>query len=312
MPERTSEEPDASPAATAAAARLADAVGRETARQLAVPLPAGLHLVATPIGNLGDVTVRGLTTLARADIIYCEDTRHSRTLLAHFGIDRPLRPYHEHNADAERPRLLALLGEGKTIALVSDAGMPLISDPGYKLVRDAVAAGVAVHALPGASAVLTGLALSGLPTDTFLFAGFLPPKQAARRTRLAAIGNVSATLILFEAPQRLAETLADMTDVLGARQIVVARELTKRFEEIRRGAAADLAAWARDGNVRGEIVIVVEPAAAETATDAEIELALTRAMEDMSLRDAARMVAGATGAPKSRVYEIGLRLRSAQ
>lgn len=311
MPDRArSDVTEPAEGSTFPSTRLAETIARETARQLAMPLSPGLHLIATPIGNLGDVTVRALTTLARADLVCCEDTRHSRTLLAHFGIERPLRPYHEHNADAERPRLLSMLNDGKAIALISDAGTPLVSDPGYKLVREAVAAGVAVHALPGPSAVLAGLALSGLPTDTFLFAGFLPPKEAARRSRLTELSNIPATLVLFEAPQRLADTLADIAAVLGARQTAVCRELTKRFEEVRRGSAADLETWARSGGVKGEIVIVIEPPGTQAATDADIETALARAMEDLSLRDAARVVAEAMGAPRSRVYEIGLRLRN--
>src|SRR5512145_294704 len=181
----------------------------EVEARLAQALSAGLYLVATPIGNLGDITLRALATLGRADLLYCEDTRHSGSLLAHFAIARPLRPYHEHNAQRERPRILAELAAGKSVALISDAGTPLVSDPGYKLVREALAAGHRVVSLPGPSAVLAALASAGLATDTFLFAGFLPVKQAARRTRLTQLKAVPATLLFFEAPSRLADCLAD-------------------------------------------------------------------------------------------------------
>ena len=210
--------------------------------QLAQALPPGLYLVATPIGNLADITLRALATLARSDVIYCEDTRHSRTLLAHYSISRPLRPYHEHNAERERPRILAELATGKSVALISDAGTPLVSDPGYKLVRDCLNEGYRVTSLPGPSALLAAIGSTGLATDTFLFAGFLPAKQGARRARLAELQSVPATLVFFEAPSRLAESLADMAAVLGEREAAVARELTKLHEEVRRGTPADTVA----------------------------------------------------------------------
>ena len=289
---------------------LAAAVAREAERQLAAGSGAGLHLVATPIGNLGDITLRALAVLARADFIYCEDTRHSRTLLAHYGIDRPLRSYHEHNAEAERPRILELIAEGRAVALISDAGTPLVSDPGYKLVRAAIEAGHPVTALPGPSAVLGGLALSGLPTDTFLFAGFLPPKDGARRTRLAELALLPATLVLFEAPSRLADTLDAVAELPGAREVVVARELTKRFEEVRRGKAGELAEWARSGEARGEIVVMIAPPAATEVDDDAIAAELAKTLDVMSLRDAARGVADRLGVAKSRVYDIGLKLKA--
>ena len=303
-------DPVESEAVEALAARLA----AEVARQCAQPLAPGLHVVATPIGNLGDITVRALTVLARADLICCEDTRHSRVLLAHYGIDRPLRSYHEHNAEAERPRILRLLAEGRRVALISDAGTPLVSDPGYKLVEEAIAAGHAVTALPGPSALLAGLVVSGLPTDAVHFAGFLPAKEGARRARLEALVQLPATLVLLEAPGRLARTLASLAGMVGDRQVVVARELTKRFEEVRRGPAAELAAWAEGGDVRGEIVLLLAPPDARDheASEAEIGDALGALMQALSLKDAVRAVAERLKAPRSRVYEIALRLKGGQ
>ena len=278
---------------------------------LAVSLPAGLYLVATPIGNLGDITLRALAALAQADIIYCEDTRHSRVLLAHFAIPRALRPYHEHNAEKERPRILAELAAGKSVALISDAGTPLVSDPGYKLVRAAVAAGHGVTSLPGPSAPIAALASAGLPTDTFLFAGFLPARQGARRTRLAELKAVPATLVLFEAPTRLAECLVDIAAVLGGREVAVARELTKLHEEVRSGLPAELAQWAAQSAPRGEMVIVIAPpAATDAVTDAAITEHLTGLLASMSVRDAAKAAATALGVSKTRTYELALSLRA--
>ena len=214
----------------------------EIARLLTEPLAPGLYLVATPIGNLADITLRALSVLARADVVYCEDTRHSLTLTAHFGITTHLSPYHEHNAVRERPKILAALAGGRRVALISDAGTPLISDPGYKLVRDAIDAGHRVESLPGPSAALTALTSSGLPTDAFFFAGFLPARSAARRTRAEELKAVPSTLVFFEAPSRVAESLADLAAVLGPRPAAIARELTKRFETITRGTLTELAA----------------------------------------------------------------------
>lgn len=290
--------------------RPAERVAAELARLSGEPLDPGLYLVATPIGNLADITLRALSVLARAEIIYCEDTRHSLTLVAHFAIGTRLKPYHEHNAERERPRILAGLAEGHRIALISDAGTPLISDPGYKLVREAIAAGHKVESLPGASAALTALVVAGLPTDTFLFAGFLPPKSAARRTRLGELGKVGATLIIYEAPSRMSEALTDMADVLGPRPAAVARELTKRFEAIERGSLNELAdKYAAESSPRGEFVIIVGPPLAGEVSDAAITAALTEALRSMTLRDAAKSVAAALGVPKSRAYDIGLTLK---
>ena len=285
---------------------IASRVSDQLQRHLADPLAPGLYLVSTPIGNLGDITIRAISVLARADVVLCEDTRHSRTLLAHFAISTSARPYHEHNAARERPRVLRELEGGLRIALISDAGTPLVSDPGWKLVRAALDAGHRVEALPGASAALAALTLGGLPTDAFLFAGFLPPKSAARRTRIAELRGVPATLVFFEAPARAAETLADLAQVLGNRPAALARELTKLHEEVRRAPLEELAQAAIAG-IKGEVVILVGPPQDAEVTDADISARLAIALEEMSLRDASRMVAEALGVPKSRVYELGLK-----
>lgn len=288
----------------------AERTAQELARQLAQPLAPGLFLVPTPIGNLGDMTLRAIAVLAGVDLIYCEDTRHSRVLLDHFGIRKPVRPYHEHNAASERPRILAALTEGQRIAMITDAGTPLISDPGYKVVREAIEQGARIEALPGASAVLTGLTAAGLPTDCFLFAGFLPAKDQARRARLAELAGVPGTLVFFESPARLAQSLWTMADEFGARETAVARELTKRFEEVRRGTAATLAAWAEAGEIKGEIVILVGPPEERETTDADIIARLEGTLQDMSLRDAVRVVAEILNVPRSRVYDLGLKLKA--
>jgi 16S rRNA (cytidine1402-2'-O)-methyltransferase len=288
-------------------------VVRRAAEQLSVllaqPMPAGLYLVATPIGNLGDITLRALATLARADVLCCEDTRHSAILLAHFSIARPLRPYHEHNAQRERPRILAELAAGKSVALISDAGTPLVSDPGYKLVREALAAGHRVVSLPGPSAALAALTSAGLATDTFLFAGFLPPRENARRTRLAELREVQATLAFFEAPSRLAESLADIGQVLGPRDAAVARELTKLYEEVRRGTPEELAKWAAEANPRGEMVVLVGPPLPQAVTDEAIAAKLTPMLSVMSLSEAAKAAADDLGIAKARAYDIGVALK---
>jgi 16S rRNA (cytidine1402-2'-O)-methyltransferase len=281
----------------------------ELASLLAQGQPAGLYLVSTPIGNLGDITLRALATLACVDVLYCEDTRHSGTLLAHYAIGRSSRPYHEHNAQRERARVLAELAAGKSVALISDAGTPLVSDPGYKLVREAIAAGHRVIALPGPSAPLAALASAGLPTDTFLFAGFLPPRSTARRTRLAQLKDVPGTLVLFEAPSRLSECLADIAAVLGPREAAVARELTKLYEEVRRDTPAELARWAAGANPKGEMVILVGPPLPAAVTDEDIAAKLTPMLPVMRLSDAAKAAAEDLGVAKARVYEIGLALK---
>ena len=273
-------------------------------------LAPGLHIVATPIGNLGDITLRALEALAGADLIACEDTRVTHKLLDRYGITRPLTPYHEHNAAQARPVLLRRLAEGAAIALVSDAGTPLISDPGYKLVRAAQDAGHPVTALPGASAVMAALAVAGLPTDQFLFVGFLPPKEAARRARIVELARIPTTLVLFETGPRLAATLADLAAGLGEqREAAVCRELTKLHEEIRRGDLATLAESYTQDAPRGEIVLVIAPApASEPVGAAETETLLRQAMARVSLKDAVGEVADATGLPRREVYQRALAL----
>jgi 16S rRNA (cytidine1402-2'-O)-methyltransferase len=280
------------------------------AELIARPLTAGLYLVATPIGNLGDISLRALSVLARADLIAAEDTRHSKKLLTHYGIAATLTPYHEHNAAKERPRLLARLRAGETIALISDAGTPLVSDPGYKLVREALDERLAVTSIPGSSATLTALTSAGLPTDAFLFAGFLPSKQAARRVRLAELAAVPATLVFFETAPRFAKSLADMAEALGSREAAVARELTKLHETVTRGTLVELAAeFARSDQPKGELVVVVAPPSEEQgASDEAIVAGLREALETESFRDAVRSVAENLCASRARVYELGLAL----
>jgi 16S rRNA (cytidine1402-2'-O)-methyltransferase len=278
------------------------------AQAISKPSP-GLVIVATPIGNAGDITLRALEVLRQADAIACEDTRVTGKLMARYGIATPLLAYHEHNAARMRPVLLQRLARGETLALVSDAGTPLVSDPGYKLVRAAIAAGAPVSAVPGASAALTALVISGLPPDRFLFAGFLPPRAAARQTELHELCGVRATLIFFESAGRLAETLADMATVLGPREAVVARELTKLYEEVRRGSLADLQMhYAESEPPKGEIVILVGPPPAAEATDEAIDTALQAALSTASLRDAVATVTAELGAPRRRVYARALLL----
>jgi len=272
----------------------------------------GLYLVATPIGNLRDITLRALDLLGAADLIACEDTRVSGKLLAHYGLATRTLPYHEHNAERMRPQLLDRLKAGAILAVVSDAGTPLISDPGYKLVQAALAEHISVTALPGASAVLTGLLLSGVPSDRFLFAGFLPPKSAARRRVLGELASTPASLVFFETAPRLAAALADMAEALGERQAAVARELTKLFEEVRRGRLAELAAhYQSAGAPKGELVIVVGRAEAEASAAVSpeaIDAALETALETMSVKDASAAVAAAIGQPRRLVYQRALAL----
>src|ERR1700742_4938068 len=219
----------------------------------------GLHLVATPIGNLGDITLRALETLAGVDIIACEDTRITRRLTERYGISAELKPYHEHNAALARPKILERLAQGAAIALVSDAGTPLISDPGFKLVREVCAAGHAVIALPGPSSVLSALAVAALPTDRFFFEGFLPPKQTARRARLAELARIDATLVMFESGNRVQDTLRDLAGIMGAREAAICREMTKLHEEISRATLTELAQSAATLETRGEFVLVIGP-----------------------------------------------------
>jgi 16S rRNA (cytidine1402-2'-O)-methyltransferase len=280
--------------------------GEESGGQPA--LPPGLYLVATPIGNLADITLRALDVLKRAGLVACEDTRVTGKLLAHYGIKARLVRYDDHSGEAERAALVDRLRAGESIALVSDAGTPLVSDPGYKLLRAAAAAGVAIVPVPGASAALAALQVSALPPDRFLFAGFLPPKSAARKKALAALAAVPATLVFYETGPRLAASLADLAAVLGPRPAAVARELTKLFEDVRRGTLAELAAHYRDETPKGEIAIVVGPPAAQAAGVADVDAMLGQALAAMSVRDAAAAVAEASGRPKKEVYRRALQL----
>lgn len=271
----------------------------------------GLYVVATPIGNATDITLRALDLLRVADLIACEDTRVTAKLMARHAIATPRLPYHEHNAEAMRPKLIARLKENARIALVSDAGTPLISDPGYRLVREAVAEGIAVTTLPGPSAPLAALVLSGLPSDRFLFAGFLPPKETARRRALGELAGVAATLIFFETAPRLAASLADMAAVLGDRPAAVARELTKLFEEVRRASLTALAAHYRDaGAPRGEMVVVVGPPDANPPALAgeALDQRLVEALATMSIKDASTALAAETGLKRRDVYARALAL----
>lgn len=281
------------------------------ARLMAPPIAPGLYIVATPIGHLGDVTIRALRTLAAADIVACEDSRVTRVLLERYGIDHALATYHEHNAAEQRPKLLAALADGKSVALVSDAGTPLLSDPGYRLVLEAAAAGHQVLPIPGASALLAGLVVAGLPTDAFFFAGFLPPKESARRKRLAALAAIPGTLVFYESPHRLGASLADMAATLGDRPAVMARELTKTFETVRRGSLASLAADFADVAPKGEIVVLVGPPVEVAPEPEEVDALLLRLLAAGTVRSAADEAAAATGLPRRDLYRRALALKDA-
>lgn len=275
--------------------------------------------MATPIGNLGDLSPRALEALRGADAVLCEDTRLTGALLARHGVSVPLLPLHDHNEDDQTPRILGRLRAGKRLALVSDAGTPLVSDPGYRLVRAAIAEGLALGAVPGPNAAVMALTLSGLPPQPFLFLGFLPPRAGPRAAALAGVraaerAGLSATLVLYEAPHRLAEALSAMAECFGGeRPAAVARELTKRFEEVRRGTLAELAAQYASHAARGEVAVVVGPAPAEETGEAELDARLREALAaGMSVRDAAAAVAEATGLPRRQVYARALAVGRAQ
>jgi 16S rRNA (cytidine1402-2'-O)-methyltransferase len=275
------------------------------------PLAPGLYLVATPIGNLRDITLRALDVLAAADVILAEDTRVTGKLLSAYGLSAKLERYDEHAAERMRPRVLQALAEGRRVALVSDAGTPLVSDPGYRLVRAAVEQGAAVFPIPGASALLAGLTVAGLPTDRFLFAGFPPPKSAARRTLFEELAGVRATLVFFEGGSRLAASLADMAEVFGPREAAVARELTKLYETVVRGPLPDLAADPRLDAPKGEIVIVVAPGREAEATAEDADAALADALQRLKPADAAAEVAKALGLSRRDLYRRAMELRKA-
>lgn len=275
--------------------------------------PAGLYLVATPIGNLADITLRALWVLQLADIVLCEDTRVSRKLLSAYGISAKLVAYHEHNAEAMRGTVLDYLASGKRVALVSDAGTPLISDPGYRIVVDAHTAGHYVTSLPGASSVTLALTLSGLPTDRFLFAGFLPAKAHARQQVIRELADFPATLVLLEAPHRLPESLAALATGLGARKAAVTRELTKRHEEIRKASLPELAAhYAAEGAPKGEIVLVIAPPEKQdTALSAEdIDARLVEGLEQESVKALSTRLAAELGLPRKQLYDRAVELKN--
>lgn len=274
-------------------------------------IEAALYIVATPIGNLGDITLRALNVLQNADAIACEDTRVTGKLLKHFGIKTKMIAYHEHNAEKQSPHIMTMLGEGKSVALVSDAGTPLVSDPGYRLIKDAIAHDQKVVPLPGASAPITALSAAGLPNDAFLFAGFLPPKQSARRTRLEVWAETPATLIFFESPRRIAATLQDAAHVLGgSRQAVVARELTKLFETFRRASLDELAAsFAEEPTPKGEIVLLIEPAKPRDVDIESIDDQLLELLHTLRVKDASEQLSRETGLPKRDLYQRALLLK---
>ncbi len=270
-------------------------------------LAPGLYVTATPIGNARDITLRALDVLAACDVIAAEDTRVSAKLLSIHGISRPLTSYNDHNGAHERPKLLARLKHGARVALISDAGTPLVSDPGYKLVREALREGIAVHVVPGASATLAALALGGLPSDRFFFAGFLPAKSGGRGSALAELKDVRATLIFFESAQRLAESLAQMAAVLGDRAVAVTRELTKLHEEVRRGTLVLLAEqYGREPAPKGEVTILVGPPSERSAEASRIDALLARALPFMPVKEASELIALALDRPRKEVYQRAL------
>ncbi|MEJ8572700.1 16S rRNA (cytidine(1402)-2'-O)-methyltransferase [Microbaculum marinum] len=273
--------------------------------------PPGLYVVATPIGNLADISLRALRVLARAGVVACEDTRVTRKLMTRYGLSTPLLSYHEHNAEARRPELIGRLAEGEIVALVSDAGTPMVSDPGSRLVMAAIEEGHAVFSVPGASALLAALVVAGLPCDRFWFEGFLPPKQAARRARIAELARIDGPVVIYEAPHRVTAALADLAEGLGDRPAVLARELTKRFETVLRAPLPELAAsLAAGGSPKGEIVLVIGPGAgdADLLSDAEIDDRLADLAADMGVKRAAAQLAAETGLRRSDLYRRALEL----
>lgn len=290
--------------------------GDEPARRIAAHIEAatlapGLYLVATPIGTARDITLRALDVLNSADLLAAEDTRVMRHLMDMHGVPlrgRRILSYHDHNADRRRPAILAALGAGQSVAYASDAGTPLVADPGFRLARDAAADGFRVHAVPGPSAALAALSISGLPSDRFLFAGFPPATEAARETWLRKWAAVDATLIMFESPRRVKQTLSQLCQIEPGRSVVIARELTKKFEEVIRGTALELFENPAIAELRGEVVMMLDHPQAVVADSGDVMRALTLRLPTMSLKDAAKEVAALTGMPRRDVYQLGLQL----
>jgi 16S rRNA (cytidine1402-2'-O)-methyltransferase len=297
----------ASPSEPGDSARSFAVAGRLVSAPKAAP---GLYLVATPIGNLGDITLRALETLAGVDTIACEDTRITRRLLERFSIRATLKQYHEHNAEQARPKILEALANGSSIALVSDAGTPLISDPGFKLVREVSAAGFPVIALPGPSSVLMALSVAALPTDRFFFEGFLPSKQHARRIRLKELARIDATLVMFESGARVRDSLQDLAGIMGERDAAICRELTKLHEEVRRAPLSELAGMSDALETRGEFVLVVGPPAAGAGAMSEdaLDELLRTALVNSSVKDAVAQAVDASGRARREVYARALEL----
>src|ERR1700681_2298667 len=292
---------------TGPSSRTFTVAGHILAGPTAVP---GLHLVATPIGNLGDITLRALETLAGVDIIACEDTRITRRLTERYAIAALLKPYHEHNAALARPKILERLAQGASIALVSDAGTPLISDPGFKLVREVCAAGHQVIALPGPSSVLSALSVAALPTDRFFFEGFLPAKETARRARLAELKRIDATLVMFESGSRVQDTLRDLADIMGARDAAICREMTKLHEDIMRAPLSELADTADTLETRGEFVLVIGPPApgAQIMAEGDLDELLRSSLKRESVKDAVAQAVELSGRPRREIYARALEL----
>ena len=279
-------------------------------------LKPGLYLVSTPIGNARDITLRALDVLASADVIAAEDTRTARKLMEIHGLavkDRRFVAYHDHSGDSQRTAIVKAINAGQSVAYVSEAGTPLLADPGYRLAAEVRASGGMVTVVPGASALLAALAVGGLPTDRILFAGFLPNTQAARRKALADLVSAEATLVLYESPRRVQDLLTDLGDICGAdRQIAICRELTKKFEEVQSGTSAELLAHLAETPIKGEVVVLVDRGAGDQADDDAVQAALAEALKTMRIKDAANAVAGALGRPRRDVYQLALAMKEEQ
>lgn len=288
---------------------LAFSIGLQIDKLCAAVLPAGLHIVSTPIGNLGDLSIRALVTLAAADMVVCEDTRHSRKLFSAYGIGRKLETYHDFSGEKDRERILGALREGKSVALISDAGTPLIADPGFKLVRAARAEGFGVFAVPGPSALLSALVASGLPSDQFFFGGFLPQKETARRKALELLSSIPGTLVLYETPNRIEAVLATLAEVFPHRAIALARELTKLHETVASGTAAELLDEVKGNTPKGELVILIAPGEPKQPSEDDLEEALRHALQTESVKEAVEKVTIEFGVGRKKVYNLALKLK---